>query len=399
MSVSESDPNLHDKGEKPFDDPLYGRLSIADVRNKELRRSDLILLIALQTFDPQGKGYCYPSVMTLAARAGLSERMTQDSIRQLTKLGYIECPRDSENETGRRFVLRWLQDQAHAERGETAQEGGATDCTPPGVQQTAPRGVQKRVCALGCNTLHRKNKKEEENHSVSQSRPTDRLRIIEPPPSSKLDQSADDNPPRFSGSVAQGTVPPSRQEAASAAAIPRPTESPLNANGRASGPPAASEGNPWAAPGWDPDEAQTYFGYLLVSGITPSDAKKILHAGPQHDWQAVVWHRERMKRSGREIERPVPWHCKIAQNGVEESIKENYELDCKTTPQRHRRWAMAGESFRKIAERGDAIPRSDEDREIQQARSAIAAIAESGTEPPCIVAPADSPWRRTARRD
>lgn len=102
---------------------------------KDLRGSEKLVLLAIADYADKS-GFCWPSIDTIADKAGLKRRQTQTIVASLEKAGYLKIDRPK---TGRTHTSRYTVLQKGANNAPFLEKGCSP--VPERVQSSARKGA------------------------------------------------------------------------------------------------------------------------------------------------------------------------------------------------------------------------------------------------------------------
>ena len=126
----------------------------AALLHTRLEKSCRWVLVALCSYANLTQHRAWPSVASLASRAGCSERTAQSRLRQLERAGYIAAVRDGQHST--------IAYQIAADKLLREPSGSASAAPLFAPTKTAPPGA--KTVAEGVQPLHPKKEERQERH-------------------------------------------------------------------------------------------------------------------------------------------------------------------------------------------------------------------------------------------
>lgn len=118
----------------------YGKVSQNVVEDRRLNKTDILLMIALGTYADQ-RGYCWPSVTTLAESIGVGVRYVRRRLKHLEELGHIQRISrydDQGRQTSNGYLVKIVSGSS-----ESSVETKSTDVAGGGL--TDPRGLVRQA--------------------------------------------------------------------------------------------------------------------------------------------------------------------------------------------------------------------------------------------------------------
>jgi hypothetical protein len=106
----------------------YARLYFSILQDARIKPSDKLILLALQKWGHETHE-CFPSDDTIARQAAIGRRTVQRGLDRLEDFGFIQEVPDT-NPTGRKFLLRWLDDPTYLPPLKEKKPRRATKPTP-----------------------------------------------------------------------------------------------------------------------------------------------------------------------------------------------------------------------------------------------------------------------------
>lgn len=111
---------------------------VSKIWEHDIQGSHRDVLLILADHADHDTHEAWPTVATIAWKAGISERQTQYCLRALERDGVIELTERESPHRGRKYWIN-LQALKRKKRGVQFREGCNPDCTPMGATQIAPK--------------------------------------------------------------------------------------------------------------------------------------------------------------------------------------------------------------------------------------------------------------------
>ncbi len=119
----------------------YVRIPMTLITTGGIKASTIATYAALASYADR-KGFSFPSVASIAKRAGLSEPITRRECNRLVDLGYLERRAHFDETNGQRsnrYVLTWQRDDV-----DDNTKGGERNLKSSGVDLASPRGGKNK---------------------------------------------------------------------------------------------------------------------------------------------------------------------------------------------------------------------------------------------------------------